>query len=68
MALSTHECENLPKIYPPSYPLFWNLVMYLSFSDQLIGKELQSVVAYPSLRQAPFILFTAARKHIGHGS
>ena len=37
--------------------------MYLSFSDQLTGKELQSVLGYPSLRQAPFILFTAARKY-----
>ena len=38
-------------------------VMYLSFSDQLTGKELQSILGYPSMRQAPFILFTAARKY-----
>ena len=34
-------------------------VMYLSFSDQFTGKELQSVLGYPSLRHAPFILLTA---------
>ena len=37
--------------------------MYLSFSDKLTGQELQSDLGYPSLRQAPFILFTAARKY-----
>ena len=37
--------------------------MYLCFSDQLTGKELQSVLGYPGLREAPFILFTAARKY-----
>ena len=64
MALSTHGCEKIPKKYPPSYPLFWNFVSCICrFSDQLTGKELQSVLGYPSLRQAPFILFTAARKY-----
>ena len=41
--------------------------MYLSFSDQFTGKELQRVLGYPSLRHGPFILFTAARKYRSYG-
>ena len=64
MALSMHGCENISRKKPILLPFVLEFcVMYLSFSDQLTGKELQSVLGYPSLRQAPFSLFTAARKY-----
>ena len=36
--------------------------MYLVFSNQVTGKEVLSILGYPSLRQAPFIRFTANKK------
>ena len=64
MALSTHGCKKVSKELPTVLPFVYEFrVMYLFFSDELTGKELQSVLGYPSLRQAPFIPFLAARKY-----